>query len=285
MNSAFIFGFIIFATTSNNIATNEKVGDNLEFQIPFSRNFSTQTNTSPIYIDHKNSNDKINSENTIQLIRSQIKREIQKLKSTITDSIMEELINYYGKKLGMTQILENEVASLNEKFNLSSQKLNQLEQNVRTVSKNHRNLVDIVRNNLINHKKESVKKLSDKSNLKKKSIDLSRFVSNSTQTNGLFESKIELKKTDTSLFDEKSSSSKSSINESIDQQKISINNLEKNPKVNLKSVGMFNNVNLLQDNLDSKYNPRSNFFPESNSTVDILEAEKNEPSGIFNYSF
>lgn len=121
-----------------------------------------------------------NNSNLVQLVRVQLKKEIRKLKSTITDSIMEEVINYYGKKLELTDELKVDYESLNKKYNTLSQSLNQLGQSFKTISKNHRNLVDIVRNNMLASKKEAAEKAkifsssSVNSNLKKKSIDSSR---------------------------------------------------------------------------------------------------------------
>lgn len=136
------------------------------------------------------------------LVRSQLKKELRKLKSTITDSIMEELINYYGKKLEQTDALKQEMDNLNKKVNLLSQNLNTIGQNYKSLSKNHRNLVDVVRNNIINLKKEKeqerklqnplisrnvlIKNTSNtraiNENLKKKSVDSNKPTTLSTKS-------------------------------------------------------------------------------------------------------
>jgi hypothetical protein len=90
----------------------------------------------------------------MQFVRREIKKEIRKLKSSITDSVMEEVISYYGKKIEMNDAVKQEIDNLNKKLNSLTQNLNTLGQNYKSISKNHRNLVDIVRNNLMNLKKE-----------------------------------------------------------------------------------------------------------------------------------
>jgi hypothetical protein len=91
----------------------------------------------------------------VPLIRGQLKKELRKLKSSITDSILEEVINYYGKKLEVADVLKSDFEALNKRINVFAQNLNSLGQNFKTISKNHRNLVDIVRNNLITNSKSS----------------------------------------------------------------------------------------------------------------------------------
>ena len=90
----------------------------------------------------------------MQMVRKEIKKEIRKLKSSITDSVMEEVISYYGKKIEINDVIKQDIENLNKKVNSLSQNLNTMGQNFKSISKNHRNLVDIVRNNLINLKKE-----------------------------------------------------------------------------------------------------------------------------------
>ncbi len=111
------------------------------------------------------------------LVRVQLKKEIRKLKSSMTDSIMEEVINYYGKKLDSVDGFKEELNSLSRKFESLSQSMNSLTQNFKSISRNHRNLVDVVRNNLLNKNEDKVgskgrKNSADLVNvLKKKSAD------------------------------------------------------------------------------------------------------------------
>lgn len=118
----------------------------------------------------------------VLLVRNQLKKELRKLKSSITDSILEEVINYYGKKLEVADVLKTEMDTLTKRVALLSQNLNTLGQNFKTISKNHRNLVDIVRTNMLSAKKNeaavakanSAAVNNNNNNLKKKSIDSSK---------------------------------------------------------------------------------------------------------------
>lgn len=141
------------------------------------------------------------------LVRNQLKKELRKLKSSMTDSILEEVINYYGKRLDGADALKGEVETLSKRVGLLSHNLNTLGQNFKTISKSHRNLVDLVRNNIANMAAAAVKTTTgstttsttasstanpilaaavaaaaarlNSSNLKKKSIE---FVSNGTSS-------------------------------------------------------------------------------------------------------
>ncbi|CAF0839674.1 unnamed protein product [Brachionus calyciflorus] len=101
------------------------------------------------------------------IVRLQLKKEIRKLKSSITDSIMEELVNNYGKKLEMTDTLKLNFDQMSQKLSTFGQSLTTLGHNYKILSRNHRNLVDLVRNNIISNKQEQIKS----NNLKKKSIE------------------------------------------------------------------------------------------------------------------
>jgi hypothetical protein len=113
------------------------------------------------------------------LVKIQIKKELRKLKSSMTDSIMEEVINYYGKKLDSVDGFKEELSSLSSKFEALSQSMNSLSQNFKTISRNHRNLVDVVRNNLLNKNDDKAATKGKKNSidasvvnvLKKKSTD------------------------------------------------------------------------------------------------------------------
>lgn len=110
------------------------------------------------------------------MVRVQLKKEIRKLKSSIADSIMEEVINYYGKKLDSIDSLKEDVAGLNEKIGSLNMNVNSLGQNLKTISRNHRNLVDVVRNNLLSKSASSQAKSSPVRNVstvsfKKKSVE------------------------------------------------------------------------------------------------------------------
>ncbi|RNA32843.1 hypothetical protein BpHYR1_042739 [Brachionus plicatilis] len=104
-----------------------------------------------------------NSTLLANLIRTNIKNELRKLKSSVTDSIMEEFLNYYSKKLETVDTLNTNFDLLSKKVALMAKNLNILAQNYRVISKNHRNLVNIVRNNMIANKE-----------LNQKSIDASK---------------------------------------------------------------------------------------------------------------
>ena len=88
------------------------------------------------------------------LVRDQLQIELRKMKSSITDSIMEELISYYGKQFASNDALKQEIDGLTKKITALTQNLNSLGQNYKSLSTSHRNLVDVVRNNLIRLKKE-----------------------------------------------------------------------------------------------------------------------------------
>ena len=106
------------------------------------------------------------SNHLMSVMRNLLKKEVRKLKSTITDSIMEEVINYYGKKLELTDVLKENVDDLNKKIHFLTDNFDNLNQNYKNLVKNHRNLVDMVRNNLLSAKKEKEAKVKFISNSK-----------------------------------------------------------------------------------------------------------------------
>ena len=91
---------------------------------------------------------------TTSLVYSLINREIRALKSTITDSVMEEVINYYGKKIEAADSFAKELSEVNKKVSYLGDNYNTLSQNYKQLVRNHRNLVDLVRNNLMSAKRE-----------------------------------------------------------------------------------------------------------------------------------
>ena len=88
------------------------------------------------------------------MVRDQLQIELRKMKSSITDSIMEELISYYGQKFSDNDVLKEEIENLTRKVQALSQNFNLLGNNYKSLSTNHRNLVDVVRSNLMRMKKE-----------------------------------------------------------------------------------------------------------------------------------
>lgn len=112
-----------------------------------------------------------NSTFLVSLIQTNIKSELKKLKSSVTDSIMEEFLNYYAKKLETVDTLNGNFDLMSKKVALMAKNLNILAQNYRVISKNHRNLVSIVRNNIIANKEVNQVKMNG---LKKKSIDANK---------------------------------------------------------------------------------------------------------------
>lgn len=110
------------------------------------------------------------------IVRNQLKKEMRKLKSSMTDAVLEEVINYYGKRLDAADALKTEVETLSKRMTMLSHNLNTLGQNFKTISKSHRNLVDLVRNNMAAQKSSTASPIMTKSNsggsnLKKKSVD------------------------------------------------------------------------------------------------------------------
>lgn len=112
-----------------------------------------------------------NSSELVNLVQTNIKSELKKLKSSVTDSIMEEFLNYYAKKLETVDTLNSNFDLMSKKVALMAKNLNILAQNYRIISKNHRNLVNIVRNNIITNKELNQVKMNG---LKKKSIEASK---------------------------------------------------------------------------------------------------------------
>lgn len=88
------------------------------------------------------------------VVHDQLQIELRKMKSSITDELMEELISYYGNKFSNNDILKEEIDNLTRKIQVLTQNFNSLGNNYKSLSANHRNLVDVVRNNLIRIKKE-----------------------------------------------------------------------------------------------------------------------------------
>jgi len=97
---------------------------------------------------------KINQNDVSSIVHEQLQSELRKLKSSITDELMEELITYYGKKFSNNDALKEEIDSLTRKLQALTHNFNSLGNNYKSLSANHRNLVDVVRNNLIRIKKE-----------------------------------------------------------------------------------------------------------------------------------
>ena len=168
--------------TINNSDTQLLVQDETE-ELHSSNNFTTvlsliaTTVSSPIESSIKN---KQPNQLLASMVRTQLKKEIRKLKSSITDSIMEEVINYYGKKLDSIDGVKEKLDSLNGKLSSLTQNLNTLSQNFKGISRNHRNLVDVVRNNLLNKNEDKsaarfrsskVSAIDSMTSLKKKSIE------------------------------------------------------------------------------------------------------------------
>jgi hypothetical protein len=118
----------------------------------------------------ESNDDKKNVKLISTIVRTQLKKEIRKLKSGVTDSILEELINYYGKRLESIDLLKDETKILKSQLHTLTQNFNNLGQNFKSISRNHRNLVDVVRNNFLNNAKQAKQKTIE-SNLKKKSVE------------------------------------------------------------------------------------------------------------------
>ena len=95
----------------------------------------------------------------ISIVRGLLDTEIKKLESSITDSVMEEVINYYGTKLDSTDVLKAQVDTLNGKVDTMNETLKHLEQNYQFIIKNHQNLVNTVRNSINNAKRTRAKYL------------------------------------------------------------------------------------------------------------------------------
>jgi hypothetical protein len=136
--------------------------------------------------DEITKNDHSNNSILIQLIQSQMKKELKNLKSSMTDQILEEVIGYYGQKISENEELKQEVDDLNKKFTTMNKNFHSIGQNFKKISKNHRNLVDLVRNKFNSIKSQTT--TNEKNMEEKLYIDLAN------QTQHLFVEKMEIMK-------------------------------------------------------------------------------------------
>ena len=89
----------------------------------------------------------------ISIIKDLLDTEVKKLESSITDSVMEEVINYYGHKLNSAESLDGRVKNLDQKFSTLNSTVGKLNNNYKFFVKSHQNLVNTVRNNINNAKR------------------------------------------------------------------------------------------------------------------------------------
>lgn len=88
-------------------------------------------------------------------VHDQVTTEVRRLRSAMSDSIMEEVIAYYGQKIEEGVRIRDDVDNkLQARVHSLTQNLNTLGRNFKSMSRHHRNLVDVVRNNLISLKKK-----------------------------------------------------------------------------------------------------------------------------------
>ena len=128
---------------------------------------------SPTHHQKKASSNK--NSRLVSIIRGLLSAEVKKLENSITDSVMEEVINYYGTKLDAAVSLSNEVVKLNKKYALLNETVQKLDNNYNHIIKSHQNLVNTVRNSISNAKRlrEKYLKLKFTTALKRKSLRMS----------------------------------------------------------------------------------------------------------------
>ncbi len=108
----------------------------------------------------------------VSIVRGILLDEFKSLENSITDSVMEELINYYGAKLDTALNLSNEMIRIQEKVEAVNQTVQKLEKNQVNIEKSHESLVNKVRNSISNAKRlrEKYLRLKFTSALKKKTL-------------------------------------------------------------------------------------------------------------------
>jgi hypothetical protein len=89
------------------------------------------------------------------------KDQIQRIKSTISDSIMEEVIGYYGDKLSKMESIEKSFEEMKQNVSKVESLLQLIGNRYRKMQSNQRTMADIIRNNIILPKRRQ-KKLKSK---------------------------------------------------------------------------------------------------------------------------
>lgn len=89
----------------------------------------------------------------VAIVKNIVDDEVKRLENSITDSVMEEVISYYGQRLEAAESMKNDVVKLNDEYNQLNRTISKLNSNYQFIEKNHQNLVNTVRNSMTNAKR------------------------------------------------------------------------------------------------------------------------------------
>jgi len=108
----------------------------------------------------------------VSIIRSLLSKEVKSLENSITDSVMEEVINYYGAKLDTAVNMGNEVAKLQKQLETLNQTVAKLDRSYEQIDNSHQSLVNTVRSSISNAKRlrEKYLRLKFTTALKRKTL-------------------------------------------------------------------------------------------------------------------
>ena len=87
-------------------------------------------------------------------MRGMLRKEMRKMKSSMTDAILEEVIAYYGKKLDKS---DAQVLAVATRVTALGEQLSSLSLAFKNLAKAQRNLIDAVRNNMLTARRDEVR--------------------------------------------------------------------------------------------------------------------------------
>ena len=123
----------------------------------------------------------------VSIVKSIVDSEVKRLENSITDSVMEEVISYYGQRLESAEAIKNDVMKLNEEYAQLNKTISKLGSNYQYIEKNHQNLVNTVRNSMDNAKRLREKylklKYSARKQIRNKSFLKNRDLDNEVENN------------------------------------------------------------------------------------------------------
>lgn len=114
----------------------------------------------------------------VAIVKNIVDEEVKRLENSITDSVMEEVISYYGQRLEAAESMKNDVIKLSDDYNQLNRTISKLDSNYQFIEKNQQNLVNTVRDSMTNAKRLREKYLKLKYAKMRKQIRNKSFVKN-----------------------------------------------------------------------------------------------------------
>lgn len=143
----------MIATSTLASSLNSSASDITFYRVNAETVTSPSIQINPVKVKHSKPRKHSKRTRLITIIKNLLETEVKKLESSITDSVMEEVINYYGNKLDSAESLDVKVKILEQKYTSLNSTVGKLNNNYKFFIKSHQNLVNTVRNNINNAKR------------------------------------------------------------------------------------------------------------------------------------